>query len=48
MKTRWAILDDNGIIYEGQPEEELREIFEDPDFEWDGDLLLIEIHRRKR
>ena len=48
----WAIMDANGIVYDGT-EEEMRHIFSqigegsfepDPHFEWYGDIRLIEIH----
>ena len=42
--TTWEIIDDNGVIYSGYTEEETRQMFEDADFDWCGDLKLIEVH----
>jgi len=45
-KTEWEIIDDNGVIYSGFPEEETRHYFEEADFDWCGDLKLVEVHAR--
>jgi hypothetical protein len=43
----WAIIDDKGVIYSGN-EEEMRDHFQDMsetnNYDWEGDLKLIEIH----
>ena len=46
-EKRWAVIDKSGIIAEGS-EDEARAVFDSPDTEWTGDLLLVEIHLRKR
>ena len=40
----WEIIDDKGVIYSGYTEEETLEFFINPDFEWEGDLKLVEVH----
>jgi hypothetical protein len=47
-EDRWAIIDDKGIIYESGDEEMIRAEFERPQFDWEGDLLLVKILERKR
>ena len=46
-KNRWAIVDSKGVIEESNDEDEVRTHFEKSDFEWEGDLLLVEIWARK-
>jgi len=57
-KTNWAIIDSKGTIFTGT-QEQMEEIFyntvnnisDDEHYkvdEWDGDLLLIEIHNITR
>lgn len=43
----WAIYDDKGLIERGS-EDDVRAAFEHPDFEWTGDLVLVEIREVKR
>lgn len=43
----YVIYDDNGVIESG-PEDEMRERFDNPDFDWTGDLTLALIMARKR
>lgn len=43
-KTRWEIIDDRGVICSGFSEEETRALFDEADFDWEGDLKLIEVH----
>lgn len=47
-RTKWEVIDDNGVIYSGFSEEETIALFEEADFDWDGDLKLIEVHARKK
>lgn len=47
-KSEWEIIDDNGVIYSGYTEEETRQIFEEVNFDWDGDLKFIEVHAVRR
>jgi hypothetical protein len=43
----WVIFDDNGVIEQGS-EDDLRATFDNPDFEWTGDLVLAKVEGRKR
>lgn len=43
-KAIWEIIDDKGVIYSGYTEEETLEIFMNTDFDWEGDLKLVEVH----
>jgi hypothetical protein len=50
MDKEFAIIDNNGIIYSGT-QEEMESIFYSeglPDFEFHGDLILIQIIERRR
>ena len=53
MREYFEIIDDNGVIYSGGDEEEIRNIFQaivdgeedvTPDDGWHGDLKLIQVH----
>lgn len=48
---RFAIIDDNGIVFESNDEDEIRDKFYvhgNYDFEFKGDLLFVEILDRTR
>lgn len=50
LSSTWEIIDAKGVIYSGFTEEETIALFMDdePDFEWNGDLKLVEIHATRR
>ena len=45
---RYAIVDNNGVIEESKDYEEILAKFRKPDFEWDGDLIFVQILGRTR
>jgi hypothetical protein len=52
-KENYAIMDSKGIIYEGQPLQDLLRIMHSVDngthdFEYEGDLLLVQIMARTK
>jgi len=52
MENKWAIIDDNGTVYDGN-EHDMTALFQailygEEALEWDGDLKLIEIHNITR
>ena len=46
--TIWELIDDRGVIYSGFSEEETWHKFDNPNFEWEGDLKLVEVRAIKR
>lgn len=54
--SRWAIIDDHGIVEEGE-EDDVKSVWDEmvgvltrgnANFTWEGDILLVEIHGRHR
>lgn len=49
IDDEWEIIDNRGVVYSGFSEEETRRIFHDgDDFEWEGDVKLVQVHERMR
>ena len=47
-QTYWEVMDDRGVIFSGYDEGEMRELFDGEEFEWVGDLKLVEVYNIKR